>query len=284
MNTPIISIVMPVYNGDKYIRECIDSILSQTYIDFELIIINDGSTDTTQKIIESYKDERILLINNHHDFIDSLNIGISKAQGQYIARMDADDIMFPHRLQKHVKFMKEHQEIDVCGGAMKLFGAVDNESHPSTDPLLLKLNFLHANQISHPTVMMKTCLRELFPKKDNIFQMYQKGYDCAEDYKLWIDLIQKGCNITNISEILIKYRISESQVTRKNQSTMINSSLRIQAEYIENIMDQITKINENLFDFFNSIIDAVNMRKNNFGDLKSAIYPLYKEFLTLELI
>ena len=270
---------MPCYNSEVYIAEAIKSIIDQSFVDFELIIVNDGSTDTTQTIIESYKDNRINLINNDHSFIDSLNLGISNAKGKYIARMDADDIMVPERLQLQLDYLENNPNIDLCGGGMKLFGDGTNESHPSIDQNMLKLNLLHANQFSHPTIMMKTSLRELFPKENNIFQMYQKEYDCAEYYKLWIDLITKNCNITNISDILIHYRISENQVTRNNQSKMVQSSLQIQAEYMEFIMESIISQNPSFEPIFDNAFDLFNEGKIQFSTLKQIVYAIYREYL-----
>lgn len=112
-----ISVVMPVYNGAKHLRECLDSILSQTFGDFELLIVDDGSTDNTCEIIESYNDARICLIRNKHDYIASCNLLLSEARGKYIARMDADDIMMPDRLAYQYEYMESHPDVSVTGGA-----------------------------------------------------------------------------------------------------------------------------------------------------------------------
>ena len=135
MKSPQISVVMPAYNAEKYITEAIDSILFQTFKDFEFIIINDASTDSTKDIIESYKDPRIKLVNNEQNkgVAKSLNIGISVACGKYIARMDADDIALPERFQKQFDFMEQHPNIDVCGSWAKKTG---NENEIINNPVL----------------------------------------------------------------------------------------------------------------------------------------------------
>ena len=112
---PEITILMPVRNGEKYIKESIDSILKQTFTDFELLIMDDGSTDRTVERIERYTDERIRLIRRKHNFIRNLNEGLELALGAYIARMDADDISMPERFVKQIAFMNSHPDIDCLG-------------------------------------------------------------------------------------------------------------------------------------------------------------------------
>lgn len=117
-NMKAISIVMPTYNASKYVAEAIDSVLQQSFEDWELLIIDDGSTDNTVDIIHSYTDSRIRLICNEHDFIGSLKLGLQEASGKYIARMDADDIMHPDRLNIQYNIMEEEPEITVCGSTV----------------------------------------------------------------------------------------------------------------------------------------------------------------------
>ncbi|MDD4761099.1 MAG: glycosyltransferase family 2 protein, partial [Bacteroidaceae bacterium] len=119
---PAISIVMSAYNVEKYIKEAIDSIIGQSFSNFECIIVDDGSTDSTRDIIRSCQDERIVLLENKHDFIASLNLGMDAARGKYIARMDADDIMHPDRLKIQYSVMESEPSITVCGTWMQHFG------------------------------------------------------------------------------------------------------------------------------------------------------------------
>jgi len=117
MKEPKVTVLMPVYNGEKYLNEAIDSILGQTFKDFKFLIINDGSTDGTADILKSYKDSRIKVTNNEKNIglTKSLNKGLKMAKSEYIARMDADDISLPTRLQKQVEFMDSHPKVGVCG-------------------------------------------------------------------------------------------------------------------------------------------------------------------------
>ena len=120
--SPQISVCIPVYNASPFLRECIDSILAQTFIDFEILIVDDGSTDNSSDIVLSYTDSRIRLIKKNHDYIGSLNLLLREARGKYIARMDADDIMLKERLQIQYDFMEKHKDVDILGSAMQCFG------------------------------------------------------------------------------------------------------------------------------------------------------------------
>lgn len=271
MKDPIISIVMPVYNTEKYIKKAIDSILTQTFGDFELIIVNDGSTDRTLNIITGYIDSRIQLINNKHDYINSLNKGMSAAKGKYIARMDADDIMISNRLQIQFDYLEKNPDIDVCGGGMQLFGLYKYNTKPSSKHTDIILNAIEGCPLNHPTTMMKTEIRNLFELEDNLYQVYKKGYICAEDYKLWVDLIMKGCKLENIPVILNCYRTYESQSTSVLKEEMIKSTTRIQAEYLEFLISKILKIDEDFSNMLNASMKLFSFNKISFNCLKKIV-------------
>jgi glycosyltransferase involved in cell wall biosynthesis len=179
MNDPLISVIMPVYNAAGFLQESIESILSQTFTDFELLIVDDGSADNCREIVRSYIDNRIILIENRHDFIASLNTGLERAKGTYIARMDADDRMSPERLETQLRYMEEHPDITVCGSWMQMFNdkgaskmARQYEGYISNPLLRLLSNCI----MFHPTTMM----RRAFLTKHNLKYEY---YLHAEDYK-----------------------------------------------------------------------------------------------------
>jgi len=117
MKNPEVTVLMSVYNGEKYLREAIDSILNQTFTDFEFLIVNDGSTDRTAEILRSYDDPRIIIINNEKNIglTKSLNIGLRMAKGEYIARMDADDVSMPERLQKQIELLNQKKNTGLVG-------------------------------------------------------------------------------------------------------------------------------------------------------------------------
>lgn len=209
MNKNMISVILPVYNGEKFLRESIESILNQTYENFEFIIINDGSTDGSLKIINEYasKDPRIKVISRENKgLVDSLNEGIDLAKGKYIARMDADDISLPERLELQLNHMEENPEITILGTYIEVFGDESNEVESvnkwfndkiSSDNISLKIS--RGCPIAHPTVMMKTKFAKL--------EKYSSYCPAIEDYELWIRTITKGYTITNIDKTLLKYRV-----------------------------------------------------------------------------
>ena len=121
VTTPNISICIPMYNASLYINDCISSVLAQSFQDFELLIVDDGSTDNSCEIVNSVRDNRIRLIQNQHDYVGSLNMLLDEAKGKYIARMDADDVMYPNRLAIQYEYMENHPHIDVIGGRMTVF-------------------------------------------------------------------------------------------------------------------------------------------------------------------
>ena len=120
-----VTVAIPMYNAAPHLRECLDSVLAQTFRDFELLIVDDGSTDDSVDIVRSYTDPRIRLLLNRHDYIGSLNLLLCEARGKYIARMDADDVMVPQRLALQFAYMEAHPDVDLLGGNMVTLGTSD---------------------------------------------------------------------------------------------------------------------------------------------------------------
>lgn len=275
MKTPQISIVMPVYNAQEYLCQSIDSILKQTFTDFELIIVDDGSTDNSTKIVYGYKDPRIHLILNEHNFIQSLNIGVTAAIGKYVARMDADDIMLPKRLQLQYEFMENNPNIDISGSWMQSFGQQEYVMKNATYYKdILCLAILHP-PLYHPTIIMKRDIISSFPILNNISQFYNEKYTYAEDYHCWIELIKMGFVFANIPEVLVKYRCSNSQVTAIKQKEMSACTFKIQNEYIEYVMESIVKKDNEYYDILENLIELFNKDKLSFSDLKQIVYIVY---------
>jgi glycosyltransferase involved in cell wall biosynthesis len=264
---------MPAYNASQYISESIESILNQTFYDFELIIIDDGSTDNSVEIIKSYHDHRIVLRENPHDFIHSLNTGIELSKGKYITRMDADDIMPPNRLEVQFRYMEDNQRIDVCGGWMETFGKnVSIQKAPVNHEEIL-VGMLLNNCLFHPTVMLR---RESIAKLPFFPHIYKQEFIYAEDYKLWTDLAMFGLHFANIPEALVKYRLSETQNTSKFALRMHNCSIHIQSEYLEFVSEKLVKNDNELFGFVDQTIEFVNKNILKFSTLKQIIYDIYR--------
>ena len=202
---PKISIVMAAYNEERDIKKALDSILAQTFTDWELIIIDDGSTDATSTIIQGYgdKDSRIKLVCNdtNLELSASLNKGIGLARADLIARADADDINLPERLAKQYEYMQAHPETDVLGTAAYLLDETDQRantfSYPLTHAELKALPFLKI-QFFHPSVMAR---RRFF----DMAGLYDPGYPNAEDKEMWLRGLSVGCCYANLPEPLIEY-------------------------------------------------------------------------------
>ena len=215
MKTPMISVIMPVYNGEKYLREAIESILNQTYTDFEFIILNDGSTDRTEEIILSYDDPRIVYVKNKKNLqiVETLNKGIALARGKYIARMDADDISLPERLEKQIKFMKDNPDVDVCGTWIRTFGREDKEWKYPVTHVEIKARLLLNCALAHPSVMMKKIVFDKFK--------YRKSYEKAEDYDLWVEIVD-DFSLYNLPNFLLRYRLHGEQTDKATQEKITN--------------------------------------------------------------
>lgn len=231
MASPLISVVMAVHNGEQFIGEAIDSILAQTFKDFEFIIIDDGSTDSTSSLLAKYEkhDSRIRIkrFDKNFGLTICLNTGLQLAQGKYIARMDADDISIPHRLEEQAKYLDEHPEIVVLGTAFTLVDESGNHLKDyifSDIPEVLKWNLLFLNPISHPSAMMRSStIRDL--------DAYNPELIRAQDYDLWwrVSLIGK---LGNLKEIHLLLRQHEKRVTNKYQDQQLDSARGIRKKYL----------------------------------------------------
>ena len=228
---PEISVVMPVYNGEKYLKEAIESILNQTFKNFEFIIINDGSTDKTEKIIKSYGDERIVYIDNESNLglSKSFNVGIKAARGTYLARMDADDVSLLERFEKQLNFLKNHSEIGVLGTAITRIdedGKKLGISSRPTEHLGIKWQSLFSTPLFHPTVMARADVLKKHPFDETLHN--------SEDYELWSRLLfTTDTQFANLSEPLFKYRVFPQSFTQKLNSTKRAASAQNTIQNIE---------------------------------------------------
>jgi glycosyltransferase involved in cell wall biosynthesis len=225
---PTVSVVMPVYNSAKYLPVAIESILNQTYKNFEFIIIDDGSTDASLKMIKDYarKDRCIRVKQNSSNLgiCRTLNYGISLAKGRYIARMDGDDWSYPERLSKQVAFMKKHPDVVICGGGVEVsdekLKLIKVRSYPLSDRTARK-NILKINPFAHPVTMYK---REIFLKAG----WYNERLFTVEDYDLYFRLGDFG-KFANLPDTLLKLRISDNSISRSNiaRQTALNLFVRL---------------------------------------------------------
>ena len=225
---------MPVYNCELYVGEAIESILNQTYTDFELLIIDDASTDTTVSIAKSYADKRIQLIEKpvNTGYTNSLNHGLNIAKGQYIARMDGDDICMPERFSKQVIYLDTHPDTVLCATAFKVIGREVYFKSPENHDAI-KLAFLEGNCICHSSVMMRK--ETLDAHSIN----YDKSKEPAEDYAMWIQLLFLG-KLYVFPEILVEYRVYANQVSAKRAEEQMKIDIQLKFDLLNHLDITIT--------------------------------------------
>jgi glycosyltransferase involved in cell wall biosynthesis len=203
-----VSVILPVFNGADYICQCLDSLINQTYSNFEIIIIDDCSTDHTSEIIQGYADPRIRCYKNdiNRGVVYSLNRAISLATGEYIARMDADDICIPSRLEKQAEYLDKTPGVGMVSAWFELFGEREGTIQYETDPRRIKCKLLFSLQLLHPGWMFRRSLVE-----ENGL-LYREEYKYAED---WDFLVRASAvtGLSNVSEVLMRYRINPKQIT-----------------------------------------------------------------------
>jgi glycosyltransferase involved in cell wall biosynthesis len=210
-NEPLVSVLLPVFNAEHYIEEALKSIINQTYKNLEIIVVNDGSTDTSLSIIEKLakQDNRIVIINkNNSGIVNSLNLAIEKSRGKYLVRMDADDISLPYRITTQVDFMEKNQNIDICGSYIQVFGNIVKEKvlkYPLTDKYI-KEKLIYAAPFAHPAIIIRR--KSLI----NNHLKYNDSFQHAEDYALYV-YSSSYLHYANIPKILLKYRM-ENNITK----------------------------------------------------------------------
>ena len=239
MNTEkgLVSVIMSNYNTpEEYLRPAIESILNQTYGNFEFIITDDCSTDNSLSIIESYTDKRIKILRNEENLgiTKSLNKCLGVAKGEFVARMDSDDIALPERLEKQVEFLKSHPDHIVCGTGVELIGdwqkAHSNNricrTVPDKESFRIHLLFGNYPNIVHPTAMFN---RNLLIKH-NI--RYNEKYRLAQDYRMWVSC-SGVAECANIPETLLNYRIHDKAVSSDKKELQKNTAIRIMQEQLD---------------------------------------------------
>lgn len=232
MNNPLVTILMPVYNGERFLREAIDSLLSQTYRNIEILIINDGSTDQSGEIIRSYQDKRIRYVVNERNsgLIFTLNRGLELATGEYLARMDSDDVCAIERIGKQASYLEQHPDIAIVATTIEMMDEAGKPLPPWTDdrnnihPEAIRRFLLKDNCIAHPSIMARTALLQRYR-----FQADQKE---AEDYDLWLRLCADGHQIAKIDEPLLRYRVVATGLTRKEGLSAFERLSRTKGKFL----------------------------------------------------
>jgi glycosyltransferase involved in cell wall biosynthesis len=226
--TPEISVLMPVYNAARFLETAIESVLSQTFGAFEFVIVDDGSTDVSADIIHSYsrQDARIHPIyqEHHGGIVNALNSGLDACTGEFIARMDADDVALPDRLALQLRAMAENPKVGALGGALTYI----NESGKELGVIRhcdLQTSRLAGNPLLHPTVMMRRTV--LIQHRLH----YQEKYRYAEDYFLWLEM-QQFAAIDALDDVVLQYRVSDAASRHQHLKEMIRATLRVKRDAI----------------------------------------------------
>jgi len=272
MRTPKVSVLMPVYNGEQYLSAAIDSILKQTFSDYEFIIVLDPSTDNSKSIIESYSDSRIVFLQNFQNIglAASLNRGLAIAQGEYIVRMDSDDISLPERIARQVEFMETNTSIGITGTLIKSIGEKPEIviNYP-TNPETLRSSLLFEPLIAHPTVIMR---RDFLIKHQ---LTYNPAFSKAEDYDLW-SRCSNHFSLANIGEVLVLYRRHAGQTQKNNFDLHMKYTGLVRLEELKKL--GIKKVKEDEFILHQALSILV------FKPSKEFVNKTYQWFIKLQQI
>lgn len=262
-NQPLVTVITPLYNAQEYIAQTIESVISQTYQNWEMIIVDDCSTDSSRDVVSRYvsKDERIKLIQSESNFggpARPRNIALKNSKGDFVAFLDADDIWLPQKLEKQINFLKQNNNVDIChtlANTIDENGISKNFIHESTTYKKLKnviskkniiyyINFININ-----SVLMKFDSELKFEEDINLIAL--------EDWKYWIDNIKKNKTIVLIDELLISYRVSDSSLSNRNTDTGYRKAI-----YLLSLMLLKKEINKKHF-FFSILLNLLKINRKN---------------------
>ena len=266
-----LSVIMPVYNCGAYLREAIDSILHQTFPAFEFIIINDGSTDESERIILSYNDPRIVYIKNetNRGLVYTLNYGVSLAKGKLIARMDGDDISLPERFAKQIAYMNMQPNVSILAGFIEMINEKGQplgywkEDRDNTTYEQIREFMPGNNCIAHPSVMARANVLKTY--------LYRAEQSQAEDYDLWLRLLSAGEVIHKLSETLVLYRILPGSFTRTRQQNVFFKLATTKSRFA---FREISEGNMNLFVFRTLLFSSADTLKGIGKMVKKLLSPI----------
>lgn len=230
MTTPLITILMPVHNGAEHLLEALQSLLEQSLEDFELLLVDDASTDNSVALAESIHDPRLRILRSQERvrLSGALNLGLDQAQGRYIARMDADDLCHPDRLLFQAQFMEEHPHVGICGTWIRYFGKSRNVlKRPLTHEAICAFT-LFDSPFAHPSVFLR---RELLEQHQLRFD---GSYFPTEDFELWTRLLPLTQAI-NLPSVLLNYRVHNQSLTGADWSNMDQQAIRVIRTQLERL-------------------------------------------------
>jgi len=223
-----LTVIMPVHNAAPFIRAAVESVLSQSFRDFEFLIIDDASTDESSSIVQTYKDPRIRLVRNEENLgvARTLNRGLDMARGDYIVRMDSDDISFHQRLARQVWFMDAHERVGVSGSWVQLFGEQPRVTlRAPTGPRVVEAFMLFDNRIFHPSVILRAGSLNRHRLR------YDPSFSRTEDYDLWTRVSQHAL-LDNLPEVLVSVRMHGQSITSTKGEVMREQTKTILARQL----------------------------------------------------
>jgi len=262
VSTPRIAVLLPVYNGGKFLAEAVDSVLRQTFADFELLAIDDGSTDVTAEILGRIRDPRLRILRfaENRGLVEALNAGIRETRSELIARMDADDICLPERFARQVAFLDAHPEVGFCGTWMRTFGAFKALTDPPVSHEGIRASLFFCFALAHPTLMMRRAVQE----RHGLW--YNDEFRYAED----LDLFLRAAEVTrmaNIPEVLALNRIHGGEISAARRAESGEAATRALLPYLRALVPKITA-DEERFHFH-----------MYFGDIGRSVLPRAEEWL-----
>jgi glycosyltransferase involved in cell wall biosynthesis len=250
MTPPRVSVVLCVYNQAAYVAEAIASILGQTLTDLELIVVDDGSTDSSPEVIHRFTDPRIRYVRNERNLghASSPNRGVALARGRYLAIMDSDDISLPERLARQVDFLDAHPDVAMCGSWVETFGARTEVRRFPTEPAVLAVSLLLYCPFSTPSVMLR---------RD---AMLPEGFDPrfgpAFDYAYWVEMANRA-PVANLPEVLLKYRLHAGQVTVTRRAAQLAGTRLVLRRQLEGLLGEVSEaeLDALMYVFVNEVSD-----------------------------
>lgn len=229
-SSPVLSVILPVYNGLPYLRQAIESLLTQSFGDFELIVINDGSSDGSQELLETFDDPRLRIVRQkNRGLAATLNVGIAQAKGRYVARQDQDDICLPGRFEKQVNFLEANARVMLLGTAAEIWrgdGRTERVMRHAVDGQVLKFGLLFNNYFIHSSVMLR---RSVFDRVGGYSE--DRARQPPEDYELW-SRISREFDVANLPDVLMAYREVPNSMSRTGDRPFVKNLVQICAENV----------------------------------------------------
>jgi hypothetical protein len=231
MNTPLISVVVPIHNGAQWLGQTLDSLFAQTYPHFEIVLVDDASTDNLREVLDSFHDARlqVLHLKKNVGVSAARNRGIERAKGSYIAFCDADDLCHYQRFERQLAFLGQHLDIGLCGSSFTCFEAQDRAIviNPSLDAEI-RTALMQGNCFGLSTIMARAEILKV--------TRFDETLNVAEDYDLWTRLAASGVRLANLPESLIRYRLHPQQASRHNGAKLDQVARKIRSLYCASLL------------------------------------------------